>query len=82
MRLDLISHHLPRLKQLGKLNKSFVMSLLITKPRKQVYKFLTIAYDSQPKNSPFELPDGQVIQVGSQKFRCPEALFKPAAIGK
>jgi len=46
------------------------------------YEAEKAAYDSQPKNSPFELPDGQVIQVGSQKFRCPEALFKPAAIGK
>lgn len=82
MKLDLTSHHLPRLKQLEILKKSFAMWLLITKPRKQVYKFLTIGYEKQPNNSLFELPDGQVIQVGSQKFRCPEALFKPAAIGK
>jgi actin-related protein len=30
----------------------------------------------------FELPDGQVIKLGSQLFRCPEALFKPMDIGK
>jgi actin len=30
----------------------------------------------------FELPDGQVIEVGTQMFRCPEALFKPMLIGK
>ena len=30
---------------------------------------------------PFELPDGTVIQVGSQRFRCPEALFKPGMLG-
>jgi len=29
----------------------------------------------------FELPDGTVMQVGNQRFRCPEALFKPSMIG-
>jgi actin len=28
----------------------------------------------------FELPDGSVIKVGTQQFRCPEALFKPSMI--
>lgn len=30
---------------------------------------------------PFELPDGTTMQVGAQRFRCPEALFKPSLIG-
>ena len=25
----------------------------------------------------YELPDGNVIQIGSERFRCPELLFKP-----
>jgi actin-related protein len=25
----------------------------------------------------YELPDGQVITIGNQRFRCPEALFQP-----
>jgi actin-related protein len=29
----------------------------------------------------FELPDGTVIKVENQRFRCPEALFKPSHIG-
>jgi len=29
----------------------------------------------------YELPDGQVIKVGSERFRCPEALFQPSFIG-
>jgi len=29
----------------------------------------------------YELPDGQVITVGNQRFRCPEALFDPSMIG-
>merc|ERR1711994_560145 len=28
------------------------------------------------------LPDGQVITVGAERFRCPEVLFKPSFIGK
>lgn len=29
----------------------------------------------------YELPDGQVITIGSERFRCPEILFQPAHIG-
>ena len=29
----------------------------------------------------YELPDGQIITIGSERFRCPEALFCPAKIG-
>ena len=29
----------------------------------------------------YELPDGQVISVDKQRFRCPEALFKPSLLG-
>jgi len=27
-------------------------------------------------------PDGQVITVGNERFRCPEVLFKPNLIGR
>jgi actin len=30
----------------------------------------------------YELPDGQVITIGAERFRCPEVLFKPSLIGK
>ncbi|XP_076063233.1 actin-2, muscle-specific-like [Oratosquilla oratoria] len=29
----------------------------------------------------YELPDGQIITIGNERFRCPEALFCPALIG-
>jgi len=29
----------------------------------------------------YELPDGQVITVGNERFRCPEALFQPSMLG-
>lgn len=28
------------------------------------------------------MPDGQIITIGSERFRAPEVLFKPALIGK
>jgi len=30
----------------------------------------------------YELPDGQVITVGNERFRCPEALFQPSFLGR
>jgi len=29
----------------------------------------------------YELPDGQIITVGNERFRCPEALFQPRYLG-
>ena len=29
----------------------------------------------------YEMPDGEVITVGNERFRCPEALFQPAWLG-
>ena len=28
-----------------------------------------------------ELPDGQVITIGNERFRCPKALFQPSFLG-
>jgi actin beta/gamma 1 len=30
----------------------------------------------------YELPDGQLITIGNERFRCPEALFAPASLGR
>ncbi len=32
-------------------------------------------------SSSYELPDGQVITIGNERFRCPEALFQPSLLG-
>ena len=29
----------------------------------------------------FKLPDGETITIGSERFRCPEALFQPSFVG-
>merc|ERR1712046_498957 len=40
------------------------------------------AADSSDKEKTYELPDGNIITVGNERFRCPEALFQPSFIGK
>jgi actin-related protein len=37
---------------------------------------------SQIPDRSYELPDGQMIFLGSERFRCPEALFSPYLIGR
>uniref|UniRef100_A0A3Q2TCE5 Actin, alpha skeletal muscle-like n=1 Tax=Fundulus heteroclitus TaxID=8078 RepID=A0A3Q2TCE5_FUNHE len=36
---------------------------------------------SSVQDNTYELPDGQLITIGNERFRCPEALFQPAHIG-
>jgi len=47
---------------------------------------VAVDYDKEliesTKNSEnYELPDGLIVKINSEKFRCPEALFKPSLIG-
>jgi actin, other eukaryote len=51
--------------------------------------FIAIDFDEEMKKASestefeksYELPDGNIITVGNERFRCPEVLFEPSFIG-
>jgi actin beta/gamma 1 len=57
---------------------------------KEQMTYVALDYDEELKKSAesgeleksYELPDGNVICIGSERFRCPEVLFQPSLMGK
>merc|ERR1712085_176426 len=47
----------------------------IVRDVKEKLSYIALAFD---KEKTYELPDGNIITVGSERFRCPEVLFQPS----
>jgi len=43
---------------------------------------LSAAARGEIKEQTYELPDGNLVTVGSERFRCPEVLFRPELVGR
>jgi actin-related protein len=43
---------------------------------------LATATASNSIETNYELPDGSIITIGNERFRCPEALFAPSMVGR
>jgi len=61
----------------------------IVRDIKEKTAFIALDYEAAMKESMesskyeknYELPDGRVITIGNERFRCPELLFKPLELG-
>merc|ERR1712177_40493 len=81
-----LPHAILRLDLAGRDLTEYMMKILTERG----YSFTTTAEreivkeatESSDKEKTYELPDGNIITVGSERSRCPEVLFQPSFIGK
>jgi actin-related protein len=94
MRLDLAGRDLTEymMRILTERGHSFTTSAEqeIVRDMKEKLCYIALDFDSELRKSgetaenekTFELPDGGLVTLGSERFRCPEVLFQPSFVGK
>merc|ERR1712193_150967 len=79
-----LPHAVMRIDLAGRDLTDYMMKILTERG----YSFTTTAdpemanaASSSDLEKSYELPDGNVITIGNERFRCPEVLFQPSMIG-
>merc|ERR1719476_967037 len=84
---DLTEWMMKLLTERGEFRPSTSAEREITRDIKEKLAYVAENFDEEMKKDvktlekPYQLPDGNTITIGNERFRCPEALFNPKMIG-
>jgi actin beta/gamma 1 len=87
---DLTNNLMKILSEKGGYNFTTSAEREIIREMKEKLTYVALHFDAETKQAAetsalkksYELPDGNVIVIGDELFRCPEILFQPSLIGK